>query len=130
MTVARADGGSVRDSLREVVAAMPNLLKLVARLAADPRIPRRRRLVAMGGLAYAALPIDLIPDRIPVVGKADEVVFIVLALRMLMRAAGRELLEEHWDGSPQTLDAIDDLVDWASGLVPSSLRLAFDRLGT
>ena len=112
----------------EVARALPALLRLLYLLVREPRVDRRRRLVALGALAYAASPIDLIPEAIPVIGKADDVLVIVLAVRMLLDGADEGLLEELWDGPPQVLEVFDDLVDWAAGLVPRRLRWAFGRL--
>jgi uncharacterized membrane protein YkvA (DUF1232 family) len=62
------------------------------------------RLVLL--LVYLVLPIDLIPDFIPVVGYADDAVVVALALRSVVRAAGAGAIERHWPGTPQGLDAI------------------------
>lgn len=119
-------GGSV--ALRDAVMALPNILKLLTRLVTDPRIDRRRRLAAMAALLYAAVPIDLIPDRIPVIGRADDVLVAVLAVRVLLEGAQDDVLAEHWDGPPELLEVFDDLVGWAADLVPRRIRWAFARL--
>jgi len=115
-------------SLKDAVLALPDMLKRLARLVRDPRVDRRRRLVALGAVAYAASPVDLIPDVIPVLGQADDVVVAVLAVRMLLDGAEDDLLSEHWDGSPEVLEAFDNLVGWVAGLVPRQIRWAFSRL--
>jgi len=72
---------------------------LVRRLAADPQLPRsvRRTLWLLGG--YRVLPIDVVPDFIPVLGHADDAIVVALALRTVVRAAGVDALERHWTGS-------------------------------
>ena len=117
-----------RVSFREAAMALPNIIKLLGRLIKDRRIDRRRRLVAMGAVAYAALPFDLVPDRIPVIGKADDVVVALLAVRMLLDGAPDGIVEEHWDGPPQILEIFDDMVGWITDLMPARLRWAFGRL--
>ncbi|MDG4828255.1 DUF1232 domain-containing protein [Solwaraspora sp. WMMD1047] len=39
-------------------------------------------------LAYPAVPIDLIPEVIPVIGYADDAIIVALALRSVARRAG------------------------------------------
>ena len=117
-----------RVSIKDAVLALPNILKLLARLVRDPRVDRRRRLVALGAIAYAASPVDLIPEVIPVLGKVDDLVVAVLAARMLLDGAEEDLLAEHWDGSPEVLEIFDDVVGWVAGLVPRRIGWAFSRL--
>lgn len=58
----RPDATGLRDALR----LLPDILRLLKRLAADPTLPRRVRLQLAVLLGYLALPIDLIPDFVPV----------------------------------------------------------------
>jgi uncharacterized membrane protein YkvA (DUF1232 family) len=50
-------------------------------------------------LIYNVQPINLIPDFIPVIGFADNVVVIIWALRGTVRRAGVAAVERHWQGS-------------------------------
>lgn len=118
------DGVSAKDA----VLALPNILKLLVRLLRDPRVDRRRRLVALGAVAYAVSPVDLIPEVIPILGKMDDLVVAILAVRMLLDGAEEDLLAEHWDGPPEVLEIFDDLVGWVAGLVPRRVGWAFSRL--
>src|SRR5262245_61808126 len=88
-------------TLREVVRLVPDVVRLVRRLAADPGLPRGVRWRLLGVLAYLLLPVDLVPDFLPVVGYADDAVVVALALRAVVRAAGPEALDRHWPGTPQ-----------------------------
>jgi uncharacterized membrane protein YkvA (DUF1232 family) len=95
--------------LRDALRLLPDVLRLVRRLAADRSLPRgvRVRLVLL--LAYLASPIDLVPDFLPVIGYADDVVVIGLVLRSVVRAAGPEALERHWPGTPEGLRVVKGL---------------------
>ena len=53
----------------------------------DPRVPWYAKALAVGVVAYAFSPIDLIPDFIPVLGYLDELVILpigVLAARSMV----------------------------------------------
>jgi uncharacterized membrane protein YkvA (DUF1232 family) len=99
--VARREGDPA--TLREVLRLVPDVVRLMRRLAADPTLPRgvRWRLSAL--VVYLVLPIDLIPDFIPVVGYADDAVIVALALRSVVRVAGVEAIDRHWPGTDQGL---------------------------
>ncbi|MGV0111293.1 YkvA family protein [Arthrobacter sp. CP30] len=86
-------------SLTDALRLAPDILRLVRRLAADRALPRRSRLLLLGLLAYLLLPIDLVPDILPVVGYADDLVLIAVVLRAVVRSAGPDALRRHWPGS-------------------------------
>jgi uncharacterized membrane protein YkvA (DUF1232 family) len=90
-------------SLREALKLLPDVIRLLRRLAADPTLPRRVRITLACLLAYLLIPIDLVPDFIPVLGYADDAVIVAWALRAVVRAAGAEALTRHWPGSPSGL---------------------------
>ena len=89
--------------LRDAMRMLPDLLRLVRRLAADPTVPRGVRVRLVPLLAYLVSPIDLIPDFVPVLGHADDVVVVALVLRSVLRRSGPEALRRHWPGSPEGL---------------------------
>jgi uncharacterized membrane protein YkvA (DUF1232 family) len=85
---------------------VPDVARLVTRLARDPSLPRGVRVRLGLLLGYLALPIDLVPDVVPVVGYADDVVVVALVLRSVVRRAGPDAIERHWPGTPDGLAAV------------------------
>ena len=57
-------------------------------------------------MAYLALPIDLMPDFIPVLGYADDVVITALVLRSVVRRAGPDAVIRHWPGTDAGLHTL------------------------
>jgi uncharacterized membrane protein YkvA (DUF1232 family) len=92
-----------RDVARALGGFIPDCLVLLRRLLGDPRLSRRRKLVLGAAIAYLAMPIDLIPDFIPVAGQLDDAIIVGLALRGVIRGAGPALLDKHWPGPPESL---------------------------
>lgn len=76
------------------------------RLARDPRVPRRRRLLLLGLAGYLVMPLDLVPDFIPVVGLLDDALLVAWVLRAVLRGGGPELVREHWRGSAAGLGVV------------------------
>ena len=97
-------------ALREAAAFIPDTLRLLKRLTRDGDIPRRTRWLVWVLLGYLASPIDLVPDFIPIVGYADDVILVALVLRHIMRKAGPGKLTEHWPGTRESLTALGELL--------------------
>ena len=62
--------------LREALRILPDLIRLLKNLATDPAQPRGVRIRLGLLVLYLAVPIDLIPDFIPVLGYADDAIIV------------------------------------------------------
>ncbi|MGY1649808.1 YkvA family protein [Geodermatophilus sp. SYSU D01119] len=91
---------------RELLRLLPDVLRLVRRLAADRGLPRGVRVRLWLLLGYLALPVDLVPDVIPVIGYADDAVAVALVLRSVVRRAGPDAVARHWPGTEAGLAAL------------------------
>lgn len=90
----------------EGLRLLPDLLRLSRRLAADPALPRGVRVRLALLLAYLAMPFDLIPDFIPVLGHADDAIVAIVVLRGVARRAGVGALRGHWPGTEDGFRAL------------------------
>jgi len=95
-----------REDARAFATFIPDCIVLVTRLARDPRVPKRRKLLLIALVAYLGLPFDLVPDFIPVAGQLDDAIIVALVLRHLVRAGGEPMLIELWPGPEQSLALI------------------------
>jgi uncharacterized membrane protein YkvA (DUF1232 family) len=102
LLVARPTENVLTESLR----LLPDLVRLVTRLAKDPSQPRAVRIRLGLLLAYLALPIDLVPDFVPVLGYADDVIVVLITLRSVIRLVGEAPLRKHWPGTPAGFEAV------------------------
>lgn len=91
---------------REIATFVPNLTRLFSGLVRDPRVPLRAKLVLGVTAVYFAMPIDLVPDFIPVAGQLDDAIVAAFALRYVVGTTPREIVAEHWHGDPETLRRI------------------------
>jgi uncharacterized membrane protein YkvA (DUF1232 family) len=94
------------DTLRGGARILPNLLRLLKRLAADNSLPWGVRARLWLLLAFVISPIDIIPDFIPVIGYLDDAILVVLVLRSVVRRSGQQAIERHWPGSAEDLAAV------------------------
>ena len=117
-----------RQLIRDAALMLPNLVKLVGRLLTDPRVSRRSKIVLGFAAAYVASPIDLVPEFIPVIGWADDVIFMMFAIDSLIERAGHEVVAEHWDGPGDLLGMIREVTGVARSIIPKRLSQALDRI--
>ena len=102
LLVARPKGNLLVEALR----LLPDLLRLLRRLAADSDVPRGARVRLWLLLGYLAVPFDLVPDFVPVLGYADDAIVVSLVLRSVVRRAGAPLVRHHWPGTDDGLAAL------------------------
>jgi uncharacterized membrane protein YkvA (DUF1232 family) len=102
LLIARPRGGKLGDFAR----LLPDTLRLFRGLLGDPSVPAAAKARVWFLLAYMAMPIDLIPDFIPVLGYADDAIIAAVVLRSVIRRLGPEKVREHWRGTPDGLAAL------------------------
>jgi uncharacterized membrane protein YkvA (DUF1232 family) len=102
LAVARPGAGVAREAMR----LLPDTLRLVTALTRDRSLPRGVRVRLWLLLGYLASPIDLVPDFIPVLGYADDVVVTGWVLRSVIRRAGVDAIERHWRGTATGLAVV------------------------
>lgn len=95
-----------RTDARAVAGFIPDCIRLVRRLLSHPSTTRGQRVALLALLGYLALPVDLIPDFIPVVGVLDDAILVSLALRWLLATHGEEEIRDAWPGPESSLRVV------------------------
>ncbi len=96
-------------------------LRLVWRLTWDKRVPMVLRALVPLAILYALSPFDLIRDRIPIVGRFDDLIILGFAVLFLLKLSPQHVLEEH-SGRPKVSNRPEDkdpskVVDGTSKLI-------------
>jgi uncharacterized membrane protein YkvA (DUF1232 family) len=100
--------------MTEAIRLLPDLIRLLRRLAADRTLPTGIRVRLWLVFAYLALPIDLIPDFIPLIGYADDAIIVAAVLRSVVRKAGLPAVQRHWPGTADGFAALATLTGIAA----------------
>jgi uncharacterized membrane protein YkvA (DUF1232 family) len=79
----------------KVLLQLPTYARLVWGLARDPRTPLGLKALLVAALVYVVVPIDLIPDVVPILGAADDLTVLLLVLDLFISNAPAAVREEH-----------------------------------
>ncbi|WP_116046526.1 YkvA family protein [Amycolatopsis palatopharyngis] len=102
LVIMRPRGGLLREALR----LLPDVVRLIHALWSDRSLPRGVRMRLGLLLTYLALPIDLVPDFIPLLGYADDAIVVTAVLRGVVRKAGLQAVRAHWPGTEDGFSAL------------------------
>jgi uncharacterized membrane protein YkvA (DUF1232 family) len=81
--------------LARLIWKLPTYARVIWGMLRDPRTPLPLKGLLGAALVYLAVPIDLIPDMIPILGQADDLTVLMLVLDLFIANAPREVREEH-----------------------------------
>jgi uncharacterized membrane protein YkvA (DUF1232 family) len=81
--------------LARLIWKLPMYARVVWGLMRDPRTPLPLKGLLAAGLVYLAVPIDLIPDAIPILGQADDLTVLMLVLDLFIANAPPEVRRDH-----------------------------------
>ncbi|MBC8313778.1 MAG: DUF1232 domain-containing protein [Candidatus Cloacimonetes bacterium] len=94
----------------EYVLLLPDFFILLWRLMQDKEVEKNKKIFIGAIIAYILLPIDLIPDFIPVIGFLDDLVLIAIGLNNIFVKTDKKILQKHWSGEGKILEQIEAII--------------------
>ena len=98
----------------DIIMFLPDIVALVARLFKDKRVPTKTKAILAVSLGYTVIPIDILPDKIPVLGKIDDVAIILFALNRMIEDIPMEIILENWQGNRELVMVLTSAVEYLS----------------
>ena len=86
---------TLSDRLRKTAASLKSEIKVYQIVLRDPRTPICARCLLGFAVGYLMLPIDLIPDFIPVIGHLDDALVVPCLIWLAFRMIPREVLDDN-----------------------------------
>jgi uncharacterized membrane protein YkvA (DUF1232 family) len=81
--------------LARLIWRLPTYARIVWGLVRDPRTPLPLKGLLAAGLMYVVVPLDVIPDAIPILGQADDLTVLLLVLDLFIANAPSGVRAEH-----------------------------------
>jgi uncharacterized membrane protein YkvA (DUF1232 family) len=108
--------------VKALLRALPDVVRLITRLVADPGLPRGAKIALGAAAVYLLSPVDLVPDFIPVVGWIDDVLLAAVLLDGILNWVDRGLVLKYWPGTPASLDTLARTARLLSMWVPRRIK--------
>lgn len=102
-----------KERVTQYLLLLPDLFILMLRLIADKRVSVRGKLLLAGAITYLVIPLDIIPDFLPVMGSVDDLLVAAMAVNRLMKGAEAKIIQQHWSGSEDLLELIGRMITTA-----------------
>ena len=98
----------------DYIFVLPDIAALIYRLLKDKRVSMKTKLVISAAVAYIAVPCDIIPDKVPFIGKIDDIAIGVFALNVIMTDVPLNVVLENWQGKNDILIVLKIVIDYAT----------------
>lgn len=108
--------------MKDLLRALPDVVRLIARLATDATLPRAAKIALGAAAVYLLSPVDIIPDFIPLVGYLDDILLASLLVDGVLNYVDRALVLKYWPGSADSLERIARTARFLAAWVPRRLK--------
>ena len=93
----------------QYLLTLPDFFVLLCRLAIDDRVKKSQKAIVGGIIAYVIMPIDIIPDFIPIIGYVDDLVLVVYGLNLILNELDKQILIDNWSGEEDVLELLQKI---------------------
>ncbi|MBU3209202.1 DUF1232 domain-containing protein [Clostridium algidicarnis] len=96
----------------EWAMVIPDILSLIYRIFKDKRVKTKTKIALGTCIAYLALPLDIIPDRIPFIGKIDEFAVAFFAINRIVNDVPLPIILENWEGKNNIIVVLKEAITY------------------
>lgn len=88
---------------------LPDITNLLYSLMRDEKVDKKTKILIGLAITYVLLPVDIIPDSIPVIGKMDDIGIGLVLLDKIIDSVDEEIILKHWKGNREFIIKIKEL---------------------
>ena len=115
--------GNKNKDVVEYIFLIPDFFVLLFRLMRDTNIPKEKKLFIGAIIIYILLPIDFIPDFIPVIGFMDDLVLIAICLDSIFVKTDKKIIQKHWSGEGEVLGKIQSIIKLGNDFISNKIMV-------
>lgn len=113
---------------------IPDIIALVYRLLKDNRVSLKTKITISASVAYVVVPSDILPSKIPFIGKIDDLAVIFFALNRIVNDVPLNILLENWEGKNELIlvlmKGLDYIINFTGAKNVEKLYGAINQLKT
>ena len=98
----------------DYIFILPDITALIYRLLKDKRVELKTKLIISASVTYILFPTDIIPDKIPFIGKVDELAVAIFALNRIVTDVPLNIILENWQGKNDFIIVIKNVLEYAT----------------
>jgi len=114
--------------LARLIWKLPMYARVIWGIVRDPRTPLPLKALLAAALAYLVMPLDLIPDAIPILGQADDLTVLMLVLDLFIANAPAQVRRDHLARAHSGAADLDRDLARLRGILGSRYDQVRDRL--
>lgn len=107
------------EKIVEYAMIIPDIVALLWRLLKDKRVNTLTKAKVAGTISYLALPFDILPDFIPLIGRIDDIAIAFYGLNSILNDIPEEVILQNWQGEKDIIMTVKEGVKYVSALVGS-----------
>lgn len=110
----------------DLIFAVPDLIALSCRLFKDKRVSTKNKVIIGIMLGYSVAPIDIIPEKIKIIGKLDDIVIFLIGLNRLLNCVDEKVILENWQGDEEIIRLIKKGVSFGADKLGGNVKTAMN----
>ena len=114
----RKEKAELKGRLSSFLMFLPNMVRLLAGLLKDVRVPTAEKALFLAAIVYVISPLDFIPDVFPFIGQVDDLYLVALVLLRLLNKTDESVVRSHWVGGGDIVSLANSVAKIAPMLLP------------
>lgn len=96
----------------DYLLVIPDIIALICRILKDDRVSVKVKLIIASAISYIVVPGDIIPDKLPFIGKIDDMAVAFFALNKIVTEVPNNIILENWQGDNDLVDVLNIALDY------------------
>ncbi len=117
----------IMNKVSDYLFLLPDFFMLLCRLMVEKRVDNKTKTFILGVIAYVIMPIDIIPDFIPVIGFVDDLIIVAYALDQILKYTDEQVILDNWSGKTDLIITIKKILAVIDSTVCQRLLLKTKR---